>query len=182
VRERFSCVCGPGTILDCSGLQEQDFSDISPAWSRWIAPGRIGFMSTERRDGRSAPTTAAGRRSQRHGSRLAYRKDRANRSGQSDANWIFPAFASARTAMAVRNTLRRDHRNQQHVRSYCTGSPPLRPATAQGPYFERINGYPPLSSAGFAPLHRTLPHVPAAFCCRTERYDGKGNLYLQHAA
>jgi hypothetical protein len=178
-------VCGPGTILDCSGLQEQDFSGISPAWSRWIAPGRIGFMSTERRDGRSAPTTAAGRRSLRHGSRLARRKDRANRairSGQTDAIWIFPAFASDRTAMAARNTLRQDHRNQQHVRSFGAGSPPLRQATAQGPYFDRLNGYPPLSSAGFAPLLRTLPHVPAAFCCRTERYDGKGNLYLQHAA
>jgi hypothetical protein len=30
--------------------------------------------------------------------------------------------------------------------------------------------------------HPTLPHVPAAVSCRTERYDGKGNLYLQHAA
>jgi hypothetical protein len=31
-------------------------------------------------------------------------------------------------------------------------------------------------------LHPALPHVPAALSCRTERYDGKGNLHLQHAA
>ena len=28
------------------------FSSISPAWSRWIALGRIGFMSTQRREDR----------------------------------------------------------------------------------------------------------------------------------
>ena len=52
----------------------------------------------------------------------------------------------------------------------------------QRPFFDRLIGNPPISSAVFAPLPRTLPHVPAAFCRRTERYDGKGNLYLQHAA
>ncbi len=30
--------------------------------------------------------------------------------------------------------------------------------------------------------HPTLPRVPAAIGCRTERYDGKRNLYFQHAA
>jgi hypothetical protein len=30
--------------------------------------------------------------------------------------------------------------------------------------------------------HRTLPRVPSAMSCRTERYDGKRNLYFQHAA
>jgi len=31
------------------------FSSISPAWSGWIAPGRIGFMSTQRMEIRSTP-------------------------------------------------------------------------------------------------------------------------------
>ena len=31
-------------------------------------------------------------------------------------------------------------------------------------------------------LHPTLPQVPAAKCRWAERYDGKRNLYLQHAA
>jgi hypothetical protein len=30
--------------------------------------------------------------------------------------------------------------------------------------------------------HPTLPRVPAAIGCRTERYDGKRDLYFQHAA
>ncbi len=35
---------------------------------------------------------------------------------------------------------------------------------------------------GLARLHRTLPRVPAGRRRWAERYDGKGNLYLQHAA
>jgi hypothetical protein len=30
--------------------------------------------------------------------------------------------------------------------------------------------------------HPTLPRVPTAISCRTERYDGKRNLHFQHAA
>ena len=36
--------------------------------------------------------------------------------------------------------------------------------------------------SGLASLHRTLPQFPAGRRHRAERYDGKGNLYLQHAA
>ena len=167
------------------------FSSISPAWSRWIAPGRIGFMSTQRRDGRSAATTETGRRRMRHGSRLAHCKDRANRSEQANAvlpTWVFPASASGQTAhlpaMAARGTLhdtRSDTRKQQPVRSFCPGSLPVRQATAYWPFLDRLIGYPPILPAVSALFHPTLPHVPAAFGCRTERYDGKGNLYLQHA-
>ena len=38
------------------------------------------------------------------------------------------------------------------------------------------------SPSGFATLHPTLPQVLAGRRRRAERYDGKGNLYLQHAA
>jgi len=170
------------------------FSSISPAWSRWIALGRIGFMSTQRRDGRSAPTTETGRRSMRHGSRLAYCKDlqnRANRSGHANADtWDFPASASALRAylpaIVASSTLQQDTRcdicKQQPVRSFCPGSPPVRQAAALETFFDRLIGYPPTPPAVFALFHPTLPHVPAAFGCRTERYDGKGNLYFQHAA
>jgi hypothetical protein len=150
-------------------------------------------MSTQRRDGRSAPTTEVSRRSMRHGSRLALCKDlanRANRLGQANAvslTWDFRAFASGRTvylpAMATRSTLqqdtRSDTRNRQPVRHFCPGSPPVRQAAALSPFF---NAYPIPSPAVFARVHPTLPHVPAAFGCRTERYDGKGNLYFKHTA
>ena len=143
-------------------------------------------MSTQRRDGRSAPTTETSRRSMRHGSRLALCKDRANRFEQANAaslTWSFSAYASGQTAhlpaIAARSTLQQDFHNQQPVRPLYPGSPPVWQAAAHRPFF---NGYPPIPPAVFAQFHPTLPHVPAAFSCRTERYDGKGNLYLQHAA
>jgi len=183
----------PGNNLALFLAARARFSRFSPAWSRWIAPGRIGFMSTQRRKGRSTPTTETGRRSTRHGSRLAlckYLANRANRLGQANAvllTWDFPASASGLTAylpaQAAPSTLQQDTRNQQPVRSYCPGSPPVRQAAALRPYFDRLIGYPPIPSpAVFARVHPTLPHVPAAFSCRTERYDGKGNLYFKHAA
>jgi len=154
-------------------------------------------MSTQRRDGRSAPTTETGRRSTRHGSRLAHCEhlaNRANRLGQANAvlpTWVFPAFAAGQTAylsaIAVQSILqqdiRSDTRNLQPVRSLCAGSPPVKQPAPQRTFFDRLLGYPPIPSpAIFARVHPTLPHVPAAFGCRTERYDGKGNLYFQHAA
>ena len=163
-------------------------ASISPAWSRWIAPGRIGIMSTQRRDGRSAPTTETGRLSMRHDSRLAQGKDLANRANQwklanaVPLRWNFPANASGHlSAMAAPSTLRQDTRNQQPVRFLCPGSPPTRQAAALRPFID--TGYPPIPfPAVFARVHPTLPHVPVAPGCRTERYDGKGNLYLKHAA
>jgi hypothetical protein len=153
-------------------------------------------MGTQRRNGRWAPTTEIGRRSLRHGSRLAHCKghleSRANRLEQADAvppRWNFLADAAGRSlrpavhlpVIAARNTLQLDTRNQQPVRSFDLGSPPLGRAAGLRP--PRLIGYPPsLSPAVFARIHPTLPHVSAALGCRTERYDGKGNLYFKHAA
>jgi hypothetical protein len=188
-------------------------------------------MSTQRRDGRWAPTTEIGRRSLRlsqnqswsipkpehssrrdhqgaatlhecwtglqHsgfavGSRLAQDKDLANRSKQAKAVLVMRSFpapnasdrmvcpASQLPAMAARNPLQQDTRNQQHVWSFCPGSPPLGRAAGSRPL--RLIGYPPIPPAVFARLHPTLPDVLAASRSRTERYDGKGNLYFKHAA
>jgi hypothetical protein len=189
-RERF-CGVRPGNNLALFRAARARYSSISPAWSRWIAPGRIGIMSTQRRDSRWAPTTEAGRRGMRHDSRLAHGKDLANRAKLANADlpaWVFPASASGQmSAMATRSTLRQDTRgdarNRQPVRFFWPGSPPVRQAAALRPFLDRLIGYPPIPSpAVFARVHPTLPHVPAALGCRTERYDGKGNLYLQHAA
>jgi hypothetical protein len=106
-------------------------------------------MSTQSRDGRSAPTTTTGHGNLRYGSRVASGDDRAFRSEQADAMWNFPAYASGRTAMAARCTLLKDCRNQQYVRSFSVGSPPCRQAAALRP---RFNGDPPISfPAVFAP-------------------------------
>ena len=154
-------VCGPRTIQDCFGLQEQDFTCISPARIPWIAPGRIGFMSTQRRESRSAPATGIGRNEMRDGSRLAEGKDRAIRSKQAGATTNFPAHASDRTArtayspaVAARITLHQDDRNQQLVRLLCPGSPPMRLAAAHRPFFDRPSGSLLIASpAIFARVH-----------------------------
>jgi hypothetical protein len=202
-------MCGPGTISNCFWAVRKGFSSISPAWSTWIAPGRIGFMSTRETGCRSAPTTETGLVSTRHGSRVATGDDRANRSEQADAlppSWIFPAYASyelagpaSPQATAARITLRQDDRSQQQSRYDCPGSPPLGLPAAHSPAVDCLTGSPvnPLPAV-FARLHRTLPHVPAVRhvspatkTCRrgpqcggfrTERYDGKGNLHFKHAA
>ena len=36
--------------------------------------------------------------------------------------------------------------------------------------------------SGFARLHPSLPQIPIGKCRRAERYDGKRDLHLQHAA
>jgi hypothetical protein len=54
---------------------------------------------------------------------------------------------------------------------------------AQTPLRRRHKDRLPIpSSPGSARLYPTSPRAPAAYRCRTERHDGKRNLYLQHAA
>jgi hypothetical protein len=120
-------------------------SGISPAWSRWIAHGRIGLMSTQRRVDHL---------------RLAHCMDRAASSGDrlrcSPAREIFavaagqtaPPESPARTAT---NSLSSDHHNQQPVRLVLfdirIGSPPLGKASAKSPSLEHLPGYPTLHSS-----------------------------------
>ena len=147
-----SCVCLEQFGIDSA--TRVGFSSISPAWSRWIAPGRTGFMSTQRRDNRP----------------LASCIDREGAPDRVSTN--FP---------------RSDRRNQQRVRLLvlfvCHGSPPLRQAAARRPLLRRHSGdSSDPSPAVLARFHPTLPWVPAAMSCRTERYDGKRDLHFQHAA
>jgi hypothetical protein len=45
------------------------------------------------------------------------------------------------------------------------------------------SSFPPIAfPTGFAHLQPTSPHVPRALSSRAERYDGKRDLHLQHAA
>ena len=130
------------------------FSSISPAWSRWIALGRIGFMSTQRREDR----------------RLASCTDRAGAPG-----WV---------TTNSRRSDRRNQQRVRLVDLYIRfGSPPLRQAAAGRPLLKSSSDFPPdPSPAVLARLHPALPRVPAAMRRRTERYDGKRDLHFQHAA
>ena len=121
------------------------FSSISPAWSRWIAHGRIGLMSTQRRVDHL---------------RLVHCMDRVASSGDrlrcSPAREIF-AIAAGQTAppespaRTATNSLLSDHHNQQPVRLVLfdirIGSPPLGKATAKSPSLEHPPGYPTLHSS-----------------------------------
>ena len=171
-----------GAILDCCRRQEKHFESISPAWSRWIAPGRIGFMSTQRWEDHS---------------RLAQCKERAGwlekRSATSPAR-VLPAIASGQTAPPVRfpawaatESLQLDRVSQQPVRLVLLdmrpGSPPPGQTASRRPVRGGRLGYPPIPHpATTARFHLTLPRVPAAFRCRTERYDGKRDMHFQHAS
>ena len=129
------------------------FSSISPAWSLWIALGRIGFMSTQRREDR----------------RLASCTDRAGAPG-----WV---------TTNSRRSDRRNQQRVRLVDLYIRfGSPPLRQAAAGRPLLKSSSDFPPdPSPAVLARLHPALPQAPAAMRCRTERYDGKRDLHFQHA-
>ena len=149
------------------------------------APGRIGFMSTQRRENRWQRTSCTGCAEQSGICRMV------PRAPVRPARRLSPRPRTARPASSGRlatNSLQSDHRTLSSFglfRRLRHGSPPSGPvAAAQLPHQQLLrSSFSPIPSpSGFARLHPTLPHVPAAKGCRTERYDGKGNLYLQHAA
>jgi hypothetical protein len=87
------------------------------------------------------------------------------------------------------NSLQSDYRITQLVRlvsfNIRRGSPPpgadYRAAAVTLKFFGSSTSHIP-SLSGLARLHHSLPRVPAAKGSWTERYDGKRDLYLQHAA
>ena len=106
-----------------------------------------------------------------------------------DAGAPFRVVASLGTAeQLATNSLQSDHRNTQLVRlvrmDFRRGLPPSEAGDrALKPPRLRLTGFPPIPSpSGFVRLHPALPWVPATMSCRTERYDGKRDLHLQHAA
>jgi hypothetical protein len=147
-----SCACSEqfGIVPGCKVW----FSSISPAWSRWIALGRIGFMSTQRRESRP----------------LASCKDRVGA----------PDRVATNSPRSDRRNLLRFWLVDLNIRF---GSPPSLRAAARRALLKSSSGYPPdPSPAVFARIHPALPRVPSALRCRTERYDGKRDLHFQYAA
>ncbi len=135
------------------------FLSISPAWSRWIAHGRIGLMSTQRREDHL---------------RLAHCMDRAASSG--DRLRCLPArgsfaIAAGRTAplespaRTATNSLSSDHHNQQPVRLVLfdirIGSPPLAKTSAKWSSL----GHPPV----YPTIHSSANRVRSIRPCRVYR-------------
>lgn len=164
---------------------------------RWIAElGRIGFMSTQRREDRSLPTTQTGSRrcgirwQRTHCMRLAtvvtdFNPGRTARDGR--------AMGCAETAPPIplaasaTSPLQMDHPHTKFVwpveadrwaspESSGTAAVSIRQATRR----TLLPLIPILSDSALS--YQALPQDPAADSRRAERYDGKGNLYFKHAA
>lgn len=168
------------------------------------APGRIGFMSTQKRESRSKP---AGQLIRGGDWRCRQRQRCADREGAKAliARYVC-AGADGGTApirSALRSMwmwmatifLRADQLPGNFARpvfvAELSGSPPTpvcppRRAprlSAYGRPASPRSSLPPVPfPSGLARLYRNLPQAPAAYRRRAERYDGQGNLYFVHAA
>jgi len=160
--------CTALQLSELPGPQEKGFKH-SPARPRWIAPGRIESMSTQRREDRTALATESRCRGSWSRLRLASCKDRVDSLGieiPAAPARNLPAIAAGRTAplvtpaMSATNSLPTDYRNRQPAGILERGSPPLRQAAAQRPPRLHRFGYPPIFSPALCALaHLALPCV-----------------------
>jgi hypothetical protein len=161
------------------------------------APGRIGFMSTQRREIRWRNRSCMGYAGL---SGIAFpgpiaRYNRAYASGGT-APPDLPARFATNSLQSGFRIVQLDRLVQllfvQFVQLvlllrfvFRHGSPPLGASHGEAAGRPANHGFslPHIPSpSGLARLHPTLPRVPAGRRRWAERYDGKGNLYLQYAA
>jgi hypothetical protein len=173
-------------------------------------PGRIGFMSTQRREGRSTLATLTCRRGPRNRCRRIVCTNRAgaleaidsapvtrhNRAlaGEQAFRPIGPPRSlpsdenpSPRaSATLAKYSLQKDHRIVRIVpQDFRRNDQALKVGScmrAGKPAAFRSSPSPISILSGSALLHSTLPKAPAGDCRRAERYDGKRDLHFQHAA
>ncbi len=148
-------------------------------------PGRIEFMSTQRRAYRLQCMSCTNRAEEREANRDGSLSPATMRVLPSPAPFarVIHASVSGGTASPKRlvtqwakvatNSLQKENRSVRFVRH----GQPLHRSTAY-----RSSLSPNSILSGFARVHPTLPQDPAANGCRAERHDGKGNLHFKHAA
>ena len=169
----------------------QDSINCAGRGQEWTAgPAGQGFMSAQRREHRS--TQAAVRRC-----RVVRRRSR--RTGCFPGAGPLVPIAQEACAVAggtappegqawmATKPLQSDHRKGKRafaVRLNASPGSPLLEArrffgTPESPRFS-----PPPIELSSAPLrfHPALPEIPAGISCWAERYDGKRDMHLQHAA
>ena len=169
-----------GMLAGARELRSTEFIRMQePARASWTVRGRIGLMSTQRPENRPW---------------VASRMDTAKGTGRQNRDSV-TLYASARTrgltawlALPARwaiNSLQSDHHNTQLVRLVGRGWLLLglgrRTQAVPSAFIQVILSAQPHPSS-FARLHRALSQLPAARGRRTERCDGKRNLYFQYAA
>ena len=185
------------------------FSSTSPARSRWTArPAGQGFMSTRRRENRWRRTSCTGRArasgeaipspiARRGGADAiggtappgipVYSPSGKSLSPGTPANSLDGKNLSFRPpAWLATNSPQSGYRIVQFVRQELRhGSPPFGagPGAATGTAATHGSDLPHIPSpSGHARLHLTSPRDLAGRRRQAERYDGKRNLYFQHAA
>ena len=181
-----------------SGPQEHDFFRYFAGQVQMDrAPGRIGFMSTQRREIRWRRIRCAGRWGQTFLSPVAQRASAIASGGTAPPD--FPAWFATNSLQSSFRIVQLDRLVQlvfvqfvQFVQLVLLvrlvlrhGSPPFGagPGEAAGRPANHGFSLPHIPSpSGHARLHPTLPRVPAGRRRWAERYDGKGNLYLQYSA
>jgi hypothetical protein len=166
------------------------------AWQVWM-------MSTQRREKRStlatiirrmglwirslSPAAPAQRAECRERSRMSSQSARSEAELDPDASFgrRFPADSAAATAASSRSTANsvQTEISDQQRNGKEPGGNRRRQLSAFRPPLQRSLGYPPLQFPAFrAIVHLPLPRDPEATCRRTERYDGKRDMYFQYAA
>jgi hypothetical protein len=159
-----------------------------------LEPGRIGFMSTQRRESHSATTTEDCWREALRGWWSS--SDTACAENREQLEVARTALQSSSPATVVTaphweatNSLQLDSCTSRHVALVAPeirrGSLPIwelgrtisTPAASRRSSLPLIPHPPVLEN-----LHPALPQFPAARGSRTERYDGKRDLHFEHAA
>jgi hypothetical protein len=160
-----------------------------------LEPGRIGFMSTQRRENRWQRTSCTqragasrvpGDRSLSPGWRASGHANPAPIAQHGRAHAKVGTAPPATRAWLATNSLQSDHRTIRLVKQNIRRSSPsprtgCRAASAILATHRSSLSFIP-SPSGFVCLHPTLPQFPAGKRRWTERYDGKGNLHLLYAA
>jgi len=155
-----------------SGSRER-FLNIRRPGPDGSQPGRIGFMSTQRREESRPRRTKC-----IHSAVLPAWFHNGN-----EDSW--PEGLERRSE----KSLRADYRTKKvrlgsssglRVRRRITACRPLR----TGSRTVNLRSFNPAfpAPAVFLRLHPSSPLIPARLLCRAERYDGKRDLYFQHAA
>jgi hypothetical protein len=183
--------CTASGMTRCKSLR---FKHLAGQVRMDLEPGRIGFMSTQRWESHSTPTTEdCWRGALKEWRRLSDTACAENREQLEVARTALQGSSSATALTAphweATNSLQSDSCISMYVQVVAPeirrGSPPIWGAgrTVSNPTASRRSSLPlvPLPPV-LESLHPALPQFPAAKSSRTERYDGKRDLHFQHAA
>jgi len=153
--------------------------------------GRIGFMSTQRREDRRCWSCMEGARVFGPGvSRSFARHGHAGANGGTappDFHSSDEDLSQGAPDIPARVATNSPRENLEHFefawlagRESRRSAPGAMSGRSAAPGAPSHPAYP--IPAGLSRIHSALPQFPARRACRTERYDGKRDLYFQHAA